>query len=170
METKKHPFSYTLGAGPYKYIGFGKIIISETSGAVYLGPEMDEGCGTCAHCGHAILNIFIILTGEGKRCGVGSDCIHKLPSDGSIENATDFERELKRLKRLKAHEYRENTRLKLKETALNLVKQNTEKLSGLLVGKRNALQYCDWYLGQDRTLGGYKIFINKIQTLLNIKE
>jgi hypothetical protein len=72
---KQHPFERTIGPGPYKYIGFGKIHFSETFGARYIGPECERGCGTCAHCGTAIMNIFVIQAGDGKNYGVGCDCI-----------------------------------------------------------------------------------------------
>lgn len=78
MDNQTHPFNRTLGPGPYKFIGVGKIQFSETFGARYIGPECERGAGTCAHCSTAIINIFVIETGEGRRFGVGSDCIAKV--------------------------------------------------------------------------------------------
>lgn len=79
METQlsAHPFQRTLGPGPYKFIGAGRIAVSETFGARYIGPECEAGVGTCAHCGNGIMNIFVIETAEKRRFGVGSDCIMK---------------------------------------------------------------------------------------------
>src|SRR5690348_498740 len=74
---KMHPFELTLGPGPYRYVGFGKIQVSETFGARYDGPEVERGAGTCAHCGMGIMNIYVVETSENKRFGVGSDCIMK---------------------------------------------------------------------------------------------
>jgi hypothetical protein len=59
-----HPFEKTLGPGPYVFTGMYSLIAGEKA--------------SCAHCGQAIINVFNIQTGEGKICGVGSDCIHKI--------------------------------------------------------------------------------------------
>lgn len=72
-----HPFERSIGPGPYKFVGLGKIHISETHGARYIGPTVERGCGSCAHCGTGILNIFVIRAGDGKNYGVGCDCILK---------------------------------------------------------------------------------------------
>lgn len=70
-----HPFERTLGPGPYSFVGVGKIHISETFGARYIGPTCDSGAGTCAHCGTGIVNIYVIKNANGQTFGVGSDCI-----------------------------------------------------------------------------------------------
>jgi len=75
---KAHPFQRTLGPGPYQFIGIGVIQVNETHGARYSGPEVENGAGTCAHCGTGIMNIFVVRTGEGRDFGVGSDCIKKV--------------------------------------------------------------------------------------------
>jgi hypothetical protein len=162
---KKHPFTTTLGPGPYKYVGFGEIMFSETFGAKYVGPGMDTGCGTCTHCGHAIVNIYIVQTAEGKRCGVGSDCIRKVNAEGDFTNMTDFERELKAQKRKAGRERRERQRLALKEKVIKLVKENEQALRAIpfvRVQTRTAWDYCAWYIKQNRTLGAYKMFQNKL--------
>jgi len=82
-----HPFERTIGPGPYRFIGVGKIHVSETFGARYIGPECDRGCGTSAHCGHGIMTIFIIRAGDGKNYGVGSDCIAKSEMPYEVKTA-----------------------------------------------------------------------------------
>jgi hypothetical protein len=39
---------------------------------------MKAGTGSCAHCGTAIANVFVIECGNSERFGVGCDCILKL--------------------------------------------------------------------------------------------
>jgi hypothetical protein len=86
MKTKPgadHPFERSIGPGPYVFVGVGEIAFSPSFGAKYIGPEVERGAGTCAHCGTGIKNIFAIRAGDGKVYGVGSDCIRKsdLPYD-----------------------------------------------------------------------------------------
>src|ERR1700677_1659025 len=86
-ELKEHPFERTLGRGPYRFVCFydlGAVIGALNAGNVAgynnglaMAPKVESGLGTCSHCGHAILNIFVVQTGDGKRYGVGSDCIEK---------------------------------------------------------------------------------------------
>jgi hypothetical protein len=92
---KLHPFEMTIGPGPYQYVGFGCIEISERFGARYSGPELERGCGTCAHCGTAILNIFVIRAGDGKNYGVGCDCIEKSNLPYAVKNAVEKQRLLR---------------------------------------------------------------------------
>lgn len=78
-----HPFQRTLGPGPYRFIGMFTINIEAGKmGRPYVNPhEMHtnfvSGCGTCAHCGHAILNVCQVMIGNGEVYGVGTDCIEK---------------------------------------------------------------------------------------------
>ena len=76
-DSKLHPFEITIGPGPYKFIGVGRIVLDPRRGHVYNGPHCDEGCGTCSHCSQAIMNIYVIQAGDGKNYGVGCDCIEK---------------------------------------------------------------------------------------------
>jgi hypothetical protein len=59
-----------------------------------------RGLGTCAHCNHAILNIYIVSIGDGQLFGVGSDCIEKagLPY-AELTKLQKIERERQRIQR-----------------------------------------------------------------------
>lgn len=162
---KRHPFSYTLGPGPYKFVGFGQIHINETFGSKYIGPQIDTGCGTCSHCGHAIMNIYVVQTSEGKLCGVGSDCIMKVHGEGEFSNLSAFEREVKNQKRKAGQERREKQRTALKEKLTALVMENSKHLATIPFVKaytQTAWDYCAWYIKGNRTLGGYKSFQKKL--------
>jgi hypothetical protein len=165
MENKRHPFSYTLGPGPYKFVGFGTINFSETYGSKYVGPKMDTGCGTCSHCGHAIMNIYIVKTGEGKLCGVGSDCINKVANDGEFTNLSDFERRVRAEKKKTGQERREKQRIALKDKLTKLVFANSLKLAAISFERaytKTAWDYCAWYVKEEHSLGGYKLFQKKL--------
>lgn len=99
---KRHPFSFTIGEGPYKYVGSydlgAALAHQETFGSTeqaFRDAPRDVGLGTCAHCGHAILDIRIIQRGDGKRFGVGSDCISKIASEGDISGLSALERQIR---------------------------------------------------------------------------
>ena len=80
----EHPYVKTLGAGPYKYVGF--VHIDKAAGAQgrpYYDPaavhaNIKGGIGTCAHCGKGILNVYQVQIGNGDVYGVGSECILKI--------------------------------------------------------------------------------------------
>lgn len=78
---KTHPFARTLGLGPYKVVGFMNISgdKQKVGGDSHLTrhPQWKGGCGTCQHCGLAIMVICVIRTGNGDLHGVGSACVLK---------------------------------------------------------------------------------------------
>lgn len=103
---KRHPFTFTLGPGPYLWVGsfnLGQVLACmEANPAAYENGmrefsrlHLDGGGGSCAHCGRGILDIQIIRTGEGKHYGVGSDCVLKLNAEGTVENISKMEREIR---------------------------------------------------------------------------
>ena len=164
-DTKRHPFSYTLGPGPYSFVGFGKIHTSETFGARYIGPELERGCGTCAHCGHAIMNICVVKTGDGKLFGVGNDCIDKVKINGNFTNLNAFELEIRKQKRVAGQIRREKQRQILKSECENTIKNNQDQLSILphpTKDGQTALNYCNWYITKEHTIGGYKIMKQRL--------
>lgn len=83
-ESSHHPFERTLGPGPYRFVGtFSINIEAGQQGRPYVDPSAVHprfvtGCGTCAHCGHAILNICQIQVGNGDVYGVGTDCVYNV--------------------------------------------------------------------------------------------
>ena len=104
--TRRHPFSFTLGEGPYEFVGIydlGEALARVTEGlcgtqdALRDAPKLEKGCGSCAHCGHGILTICIVRSGDGKLYGVGSDCVEKVNAEGDISKISDMEHKLRRL-------------------------------------------------------------------------
>lgn len=81
-----HPFEKTLGQGPYKFVGYVRIIKPSEQMPEGNYRQMTEatpirfvrGMGTCAHCNMAIMNVFMVEIGNGDVFGVGCDCILKV--------------------------------------------------------------------------------------------
>lgn len=171
---KRHPFSFTLGPGPYRYVGYGAIHTSETFGARYSGPPLDAGAGTCQHCGHAIMNIYIVQTGEGKRLGVGSDCIEKVYVAGEFDNLSAFECELRKRRREKARAQRESKSLSIEKEVKAVAFANGDVLATIphpneyRAKQGDTFQsYADWYFSKQHTLGGWKLFKKDLLEVLN---
>jgi hypothetical protein len=86
-ELKAHPFELAgLGTGPYRFVGMVSIpslSLAEANPDAYnnalreLPRDLVGGCGTCANCGMAISNICIVVDAQGRRYGIGSDCVLK---------------------------------------------------------------------------------------------
>lgn len=84
---KAHPFEIAgMAYGPYRFVGACAIpspSLGEQNPNAYnaalaaLPRDLRNGCGTCANCGRAIMNICIVVAGDGSRWGVGCDCIEK---------------------------------------------------------------------------------------------
>lgn len=76
-----HPFEKTLGAGPYKVVGFMSISgdKQKVGGDKHLTkhPQWKGGCGTCQHCGMAIMEICVVRVGNGDLHGIGTTCVLK---------------------------------------------------------------------------------------------
>lgn len=82
-----HPFELAgLGTGPYHFIGMVSIpnpSLAEANPEAYnnalrdLPRDLVGGCGMCANCGMSIMNICIVRDGQGRRYGIGSDCVMK---------------------------------------------------------------------------------------------
>lgn len=108
----RHPFSLTLGEGPYKYVGsydMGAALAHQqaygsTEQAFKHAPRLEAGLGTCAHCGHAIIDIRVIQRGDGKLYGVGSDCVMKAAAEGDVSALSVLERQIRADNRRKRDE------------------------------------------------------------------
>lgn len=82
-----HPFTAAgMGAPPFRFLYVASIpspSLGEQNPTAYsnalaaLPRDLVNGCGTCGHCGTGIMNIHVIQNGEGKKFGVGCDCINK---------------------------------------------------------------------------------------------
>ena len=184
MSSKKHPFSYTLGPGPYKYMGvfdLGAAMLQMKSGntsgyenSMKMAPKVERGMGTCAHCNHAIMYVMVVKTSEGKLFGVGSDCVLKIVQESELENANEFEKQQALFKRKKGQEQREALRKRKAQAFSERVEENKERLSNLAHPSkhfssqgRTALDYFNFVLSGRMTIGAIKIAEIKLNKMLN---
>ena len=99
MTTQIHPFELAgLGKAPFRYVGIefqeishGERVIGSIGGcAITTQPG-----GTCAFCGHFILNMFNVESSDGQRFHVGCDCIHKVGDPKLSKAVTADEKKMK---------------------------------------------------------------------------
>jgi len=92
-----HPFEAAeLGKAPFRFDGLTENVYSVTPGHSQPG-------GVCKFCGHSIRYEFWVVSTDGKRFDVGSECIRKVAAKGSpLRNAA--ERELRDQKRTAKHQ------------------------------------------------------------------
>lgn len=171
MKTKRHPFSYTLGPGPYRVVGMfdlGSCLSALHSGNINgynnglsMAPK-DVSVGTCNHCGRAILDNYIVQNSDGKRFAVGSECILKASIKGEFENLSEFERKVRQVKRQKSKAQRENRRAKQAAEIKLVIDNNEAKLKSLphpskFHSNKTAFDYCIFCYRQGHiSLGGIK--------------
>lgn len=82
-----HPFTESgLGRAPFRFVGMASIpspSLGEQNPTGYMNAlaalprDLSNGCGTCAHCGTSIMNIMIVQNADGKKFGIGCDCVEK---------------------------------------------------------------------------------------------
>jgi len=89
-----HPFSSTLGPGPYKYIGMG----FNVKGKGFNGPACEQVEGHCYHCNTRIVYVYVVETGEGRRFGVGCDCIMEVANQAGFMNIDEVQRQMRKIK------------------------------------------------------------------------
>jgi hypothetical protein len=95
METTQHPFEKAgLGKAPFRYVGidaqdlmYGQAILNraeyeKTGIAVTTKPG-----GSCAYCGNYIVNMYNVLSSDGRKFHVGSECVNKTNDAKLIDGA-----------------------------------------------------------------------------------
>ncbi len=167
-EIKTHPFQRTLGLGPYKLVGFFALVLPSESNQgrnnFHLAPKVERGIGTCAHCSHAITNIYIVQIGDGRRFGVGCDCILKV--DMPVSELS----KLKKIEREQAKIKRANLKAKKGLAARNELRQLMESHSDSMKllsynENRSLYQYATFCLDRSSD-GGILIALNKVKKML----
>lgn len=153
-----HPFGKTLGGGPYRYVGM--FALRKPSGAdpgnlhaVYPGSELGvhrrfvRGAGTCAHCGHAIMNIYQIQIGNGDVFGVGSECVDK--SDIPESEVAKMRRDISKSESKKRAVRKVNRTEKIKAEIKALIearRDEFESKSHPSTDSLSLLDYAEWII------------------------
>lgn len=87
METTVHKFEAAgLGKAPFRYVGFtekrGPIVTILPNGIRQEVGAPGQPMGTCDYCGQGIAICCEIVSADGKRFIVGSDCVEKTGDRG----------------------------------------------------------------------------------------
>lgn len=127
---------------------------------------VERGIGSCAHCGHAIINCYIVQIADGKRFGVGSDCIEKcgLPY-AELTKLQKIERERQRVQRAERKAKKGNA---ARESIRDLIATYSETMAKMKHPKRDAdslLDYAKWTLERSSD-GGILFALKTIQNEL----
>lgn len=101
-----HPFAERgLGAAPFKLVGHYSLpspYLAEQNPAAYQNAlrEMPQGwgIGSCAYCGMALVNNFLILAANGRKFVVGSECVRRVGDAQLVSQAEAIERKARREK------------------------------------------------------------------------
>jgi len=133
QDVREHRFQTAgLGIAPFRYVGF-----SERRGPIKLADGSEIGSpgqpmGTCAYCGQGIAICCEIVSADGKRFIVGSDCVEKTGDKGIVVKVKSAVNKLRTEKR-KASE--------AKRIAEFEAELETEELRALLAAKKHPQQW-----------------------------
>jgi hypothetical protein len=125
------------------------------------------GAGTCAHCGHAILNICQVQIGNGEVYGVGTDCIEKvgLPVKEltAVQKAVRVHEKAKRVarKESKGNIARNEIRALIEANRDAFLAKPHPKMKGMTL-----LDYANWVL-EHSSDGGILFALTTIRSALN---
>ena len=73
-----HPFEKSgLGKAPFRFVGHERKVGPIQVGFMTIGAP-GQPMGTCDHCGTGIADCYSVVSSDGNRFVVGSDCIEKL--------------------------------------------------------------------------------------------
>lgn len=137
-----------LGVAPFKFVGMhvmrGPITLPGGSQVGYPGQPM----GTCDFCGQGIANCYNIVSSDGKRFIVGSECVAKTGDKG-------LKAQVDKIKTQARHE-RED---KIISENLAWVDSNREALAKIQYGygNRTLLSSIEWYYRNAGRSGKMKI-------------
>lgn len=169
-QNQAHPFQSTLGLGPYRLVGFFALQLPSEANQgrnnFHLAPKVERGIGTCAHCGHAIVNIYIVSIGDGKRFGVGSDCILKvgLPAKEMTELNKIKREHDKVLRKARKDSKGDKARAELQ----SLIDQNSVRMSSFphpAISHLTLLDYAKWTI-ENSNSGGIVFALKRVSNIL----
>lgn len=165
-ETKIHAFEKAgLGKAPFRFVG--QIHQDIAYGQAVISPDLmitTKPGGTCDYCGTYILNMFRIVSSDGRTFKVGSDCVAKTGDAGLIRKVAAVvktatakrtaERNAAKIETLKAQLADETIRAKLAVAQAPSSARTTWSL----------ISYADWMIVHAGTAGKIKVagLVNKL--------
>lgn len=176
---ERHPFSYTLGLGPYLFVDFFALVLPSEANQgrnnFHMAPKnLKSGVGTCAHCGHGIINNYIVKNGVGERFAIGSECILKANSESQVVNMSTFEKHQAKLRSEQSKARREAQRIKLASEVYGVIMANQHTLKGLphpskYHPTKTAFDYCSFIFKRAYVSIGSSKLLKKKLTEWNCK-
>jgi hypothetical protein len=170
MTQTNHPFFNTLGPGPYKYIGYGHYTRNNGIDSKYIGVKSEGAEGHCVHCGQQIVHIYVVETAEGRRFGVGSDCIFKLNETETFAGMAEIEKHVKEMRNKQAKIRRERQLEGLKLLCAKMLEDNRTQLQHVLYYCRTdktAHEMFEIQIKRFHSLAGWKDMVKKIELHIN---
>ncbi len=167
-----HPFAH-LGPAPYRFVAFFKMPargLLETNPTAYNAalaeaPRMERGLGSCAHCATPIANVYVISTGDGKRWGVGCDCIMKLAPADRRERKPQIVRAAEQAKRAADRARRHDREAEKLEAADSWIREHADELRAIAHPQawraqkgESMLDSLEWFWAHAGTAGKLKAF------------
>ena len=137
QSTQIHVFENAgMGKAPFKLIGFYALpskSLAEQNPSAYQNAlaamPRGVGCGSCAYCGTALVNNFIIESADGNKSAVGCDCVEKTGDRGLTDTIKLKKRELAREKRAAARQAKWQAEEEKREAELERQRQNNGGLT-----------------------------------------
>lgn len=159
---KIHPWEISLGLAPYKFIR----LVHAMSGVQH--PDVKKGIGNCAHCGHRIVNCYIIETSENVRFGIGSDCVRDIGLEGRELKAFETaEAQFLRQQRFEREEKKTN---ELFNELTCLIEINKQELQSrpYPFGMRSTRTAYDYAISRNQKIRGSK-HLKLLKSILRLK-
>lgn len=137
QSTQIHVFENAgMGKAPFKLVGFYAMpskSLAEHNPSAYQNAlaamPRGVGCGSCAYCGTALVNNFIIESSDGNKSAVGCDCVEKTGDRGLTDTIKLKKRELAREKRAAARQAKWQAEEEKREAELERQRQNNGGLT-----------------------------------------
>lgn len=122
---RAHPWELAgLGRAPFKFVGMVEEVFAMPDGTTKAG-------GSCAYCGIGIRYVFRCVSTDGKRFGVGCDCIARchLPAEKIVG---ETKRALRTFKAAKVREKRtESRKVEAERRRAQYTAEREERIAGL---------------------------------------
>lgn len=165
-----HPFEKAgLGLAPFRFVGmaqqdrrYGEVILNraeyeKTGIALTTKPG-----GTCAYCGTAIVNMYDIVSSDGKKFHVGCECVNKT-GDTKLVKAVNVQ--IQRNNKAKRDQKAAEVKAELQAILKDLEKRHT--LMGVQLQRGNLLERAEWFFVCAGATGRAKVLKEVKEALKN---
>lgn len=147
---KIHPFEAAgLGHAPFRCVGY-------RQSRFRAAPDAPSQPGSsCDFCGTGIVDVFLVMSSDGREFKVGSDCIRKVYSEFDGTVPPDFRLEIANLQREKRDERRVKEQIRIQKRVA-AARDVLDAHPWLFGSKPHPNAY---WAGQGKTLRDYLLFM-----------